>query len=93
MPRQPGERVAANHRLLGGIGFDVFLIAAASLLALALGLNPAQQRPQDDVEPVTRLEKKPEAAPAVTPARKPPRQDQAPPARNQYDSLRKAWGG
>jgi len=93
-PRQLGERLASRNRVLGGIGFDVFLIAAVAFLALTLGLYPTQQRPQDEVEPVTRLAKKNQAALATPPAHKTPRQDKAlPPARDRYDSLRKAWGG
>jgi len=94
LPRQFGERLASRNRVLGGIGFDVFLIAAVTVLALTLGLYPAQQRPHDEVEPVTRLTKKNPAAPAAVPTHKNmPRQDKAPPARDQYNSLRKAWGG
>jgi eukaryotic-like serine/threonine-protein kinase len=100
LPRQLGERLASRNRVLGGIGFDVFLIAAVSLLALTLGLNPAQQRPHDEVEPVTRLAKKTQAAPATTPAHQMPQhqttlpqQDKKPPMYDRYDSLRKAWGG
>jgi len=100
LPRQLGERLASRNRVLGGIGFDVFLIAAVSLLALTLGLNPAQQRPQDEVEPVTRLAKKSQAAPATARAHQMPQhqiplpqQDKAPPTHDRYDSLRKAWGG
>jgi serine/threonine-protein kinase len=92
LPRQLGERLAARNRVLGGIGFDVFLIAAVAVLALTLGLYPAQQRPQDEVEPVTRLVKKIQATPATAPAQKTPRQDKTPPTRDRYDSLRKAWG-
>jgi serine/threonine protein kinase len=67
-PRQLGERLASRNRVLGGIGFDVFLI-------------------------VTRLAKKNQATLATPPAHKMPRQDKAPPERDRYDSLRKAWGG
>lgn len=92
LPRQLGERLASRNRVLGGIGFDVFLIAAVTLLALTLGLYPIQQRPHDEVEPVTRLSKKTPAAPATNPARKTPQQDKASPTHDRYDSLRKAWG-
>jgi len=92
-PRQLGERLASRNRVLGGIGFDVFLIAAVAFLALTLGLYPTQQRPQDEVEPVTRLAKKNQAPLATPPAHKTPRQDKVPPERDRYDSLRKAWGG
>jgi hypothetical protein len=90
--------------VLGGIGFDVFLVAAVIVLTLGLGSYPPQKRPPDDVEPVTRLAKKkirvpPPAAPAahaVTPAARPtresPKQDKTAPAVDRYDSLRKAWG-
>ena len=91
LPRQLGERLASRNRVLGGIGFDVFLIAAVTLLALTLGLYPIQQRPHDEVEPVTRLSKKNQAV-ATTPARKTPQQDKASPTHDRYDSLRKAWG-
>jgi serine/threonine-protein kinase len=95
LPRQLGERIAARNRMLGGIGFDVFLIAAVTLLALTLGIYPAQERPQDEVEPITRLAKKSRAAaaPAAAPARVIPHRDTATPERDRYDSLRKAWGG
>jgi hypothetical protein len=75
----------------------LFLIAAVVLLALTLGLHPVQERPQDDVEPVTRLSKKNRAVPATAPVPaqrgETPRQDKSPPSRDRYDSLRKAWGG
>lgn len=98
LPRQLGERLASRNRVLGGIGFDVFLIAAVSLLALTLGLNPAQQRPHDEVEPVTRLAQKIQAAPATVPTQQMPQQqmpqqDKEPPTHDRYDSLRRAWGG
>jgi eukaryotic-like serine/threonine-protein kinase len=93
LSQQIGERFTARNRTLGGIGFDVFLIAAVTLLALTLGLYPAQERPQDEVEPVTRLTKKSRTAPAVAPAHTTPRQDKTAPVRDNYDSLRKAWGG
>jgi hypothetical protein len=68
------------------------------LLALTLGLNPTQQRPHDEVEPVTRLATKYQAVPVTAPAYKlqqhqMPQQDKAPPTHDRYDSLRKAWGG
>ena len=98
LPRQLGERLAARNRVLGGIGFDVFLIAAVSVLALTLGLYPNQQRPLDEVEPVTRLAKKKPAVPASAPTHKTSQQDNKTPQRDKathdrYDSLRKAWGG
>ena len=93
LPRQIGERLVSRNRVLGGIGFDVFLLAAVASLALTLGLYPNPQRPHDEVEPVTRLAKKSPAVPATAPAHKTPKQDKAPPAHNRYDSLRKAWGG
>ena len=97
LPRQLGERLASRNRVLGGIGFDVFLVAAVMLLTLSLGFSPSQNRPPDEVEPVTRLVKKktrllPPAAPAPTPARATPKQDKTAPASDRYDSLRKAWG-
>jgi serine/threonine-protein kinase len=97
LPRQVGEQLGARNRVLGGMGFDLFLIAAVVLLALTLGLHPVQERPQDDVEPVTRLSKKNRAVPATAPVPaqrgETPRQDKSPPSRDRYDSLRKAWGG
>jgi serine/threonine-protein kinase len=97
LPRQLGERLASRNRVLGGIGFDVFLVAAVMLLTLSLGFSPSQSRPPDEVEPVTRLVKKKTrllqpAAPAATPARATPQQDKTAPASDRYDSLRKAWG-
>jgi predicted Ser/Thr protein kinase len=93
LSRQIGERFGARNRTLGGIGFDIFLIGAVTLLALTLGLYPAQDRPQDEVEPATRLVKKSRPTPAVAPTRETARQDKTPPTRDRYDSLRKAWGG
>ena len=93
LPRQFGERLASRNRVLGGIGFDAFLIAAVVVLAFTLGLNPVQQRPHDEVEPVTRLARKIQTPPVTTPAHNTPQQDKIPPARDRYDSLRRAWGG
>lgn len=97
LPRQLGERLGSCKRVLGGIGFDVSLVAAVMLLTLSLGFSPSQNRPPDEVEPVTRLVKKkthllPPTAPATTPARATPKQDKTAPASDRYDSLRKAWG-
>jgi hypothetical protein len=101
LTRKISERFTTRNRTLGGIGFDVFLIGAVTLLALTLGLYPAQERPQDEVEPVTRLAKKNRTAPVVAPAPETARQEARPegrkdktsPAHDRYDSLRKAWGG
>jgi len=92
-------RFTAGQRLLGGLRFDLLLVAAVVMLALTLGLRPGQQRPLDDVEPVTHLTRK--AKPAAGSA--PLRREQAssseksvpssPPSRDRYDALRKAWGG
>lgn len=97
LPRQLGERLASRNRVLGGIGFDFFLVAAVILLTMSLGVIPSQQRPLDDVEPVTSLVKKKinvplPAAPAARPSRETPKQDNTAPADHRYDSLRKAWG-
>lgn len=92
LTRQLGEHLASRNRVLGGIGFDVFLIAAVTLLALTLGLSPTQQRPLDEIEPVTRLVKKSQTAPASTSTQKTAQQNKASPKRDGYDSLRKAWG-
>jgi len=92
LTRQLGDHLASRNRVLGGIGFDVFLIAAVTLLALTLGLSPTQQRPLDEVEPVTRLVKKSQAAPTSTSTQKTGQQNKASPKRDGYDSLRKAWG-
>jgi len=90
------NRLVIGQRLLGGLRFDLLLVAAVVVLALTLGLRPGQQRPPDDVEPVTHLTKKatPQNASAA------PRRQQAsksektsPPSRDRYDALRKAWGG
>ena len=90
-----GERLAARNRVLGGIGFDVFLIGAVGLLAMALGLYPTQPRPADEVEPAVRISKKIRPAQATTTAPKRETRDpgKAAPAGDRYDSLRKAWGG
>lgn len=88
--------LASRNRMLGGIGFDVFLIGAVALLAMGLGLYPNQPRPTDEVEPATRLTKKsrPISA-AVVPKRETQAEPKkaAAPAPDEYDSLRKAWGG
>jgi serine/threonine-protein kinase len=93
-----GERLAAYNRILGGLRFDIILMLTIAVLALALGLHPGQERPVDDVEPVTRLDAPPSATPV--PVRKPAGgiQESGPPSRGQpahdrYESLRKAWGG
>ena len=94
LPQLLGERLAARNRVLGGIGFDVFLVVAVGLMALVLGLYPAQ-RPQDEVEPATRVVKKTRpaaAAPVAAPRRDVPEKGKAAPARDRYDTLRKAWG-
>jgi eukaryotic-like serine/threonine-protein kinase len=97
LPQQLGERMQARNRMLGGFGFDIFLIAAVTLLAITLGLYPSQERPQDEVEPVTRLAKKTRTSPVIAPSPLTPHQDKSPPEqhnrRDRYDSLRKAWGG
>lgn len=88
--------LASRNRMLGGIGFDVFLIGAVALLAMGLGLYPNQPKPTDEVEPATRLIKKNRTIPA---AAIPQREAQAEPkkaaapAPDEYESLRKAWGG
>ena len=85
------RRLAAHNRILGGIGFDFFLVAAIALLVLMLGLYPGRERPHDEVAPVTHLAppgEQPATSPgdsAVAPIRKRPS--------DRYDSLRKAWGG
>ncbi len=81
------RRLAARNRILGGIGFDVFLIAAIALLTLMLGLYPGRERPRDDIAPVTHL------APRDRQAQPPANAANRPKAPNRYDSLRKAWGG
>ena len=87
------ERLAGGSRVLGGIGFDVFLIGAVAFLAMALGLYPTQPRPTDEVEPATRLSKKIRPVSVVAPPkREAPDQNKGPPATDRYDSLRKAWG-
>ena len=88
------ERLAGSSRVLGGIGFDVFLIGAVAFLAMALGLYPTQPRPTDEVEPATRLSKKIRPVGVVMPPkREAPDQNKEPLATDRYDSLRKAWGG
>lgn len=86
----------SRNRMLGGIGFDVFLIGAVALLAMGLGLYPNQPKPIDEVEPAMRLTKKsrpivPATANSKREAAEPKKA--ASPATDQYDSLRKAWGG
>ncbi len=94
LPRQLGERLASRNRVLGGVGFDVFLFAAVTLLALTLGFYPAQEHPQDEVEPITSLVmKKQRVPPAAAPTQETPKQNKTPPAGDRYDSLRNAWGG
>ena len=92
--RRLSAHLASRNRMLGGIGFDIFLIGAVALLAMGLGLYPSQPRPLDDVEPATRLAKKSRpVAPAASPKREAAEPKKAVPAADQYDSLRKAWGG
>lgn len=103
LPAKLGEQLGVRNRALGGIGFDVFLIAAVIILMLALGLYPGRERPQDEVEPVKRLTKTPE--PTGTPSASratsaphestsdEPRERKTSPTGDRYDSLRKAWGG
>lgn len=94
LPRQLGEHLASHNRVFGGIGFEVFLFTAVVLLALALGFYPAQERPQDEVEPVTRLTiKKHRVPPPAASERESSKQNKPPPAGDRYDSLRRAWGG
>ena len=88
---------STSQRLLGGLRFDLLLVVAVVVLALTLGLRPGQQRPPDDIEPVTHLTKKAKPAAASTTIR---RQEASrsentspPPSRDRYESLRKAWGG
>lgn len=87
--------LASRNRMLGGIGFDVFLIGAVALLAMGLGLYPNQPKPTDEVEPAIRLIKKSRAGPAATTPKREAAEPKkaASPAADQYDSLRKAWGG
>lgn len=59
LPEKLAEKLGTRNRALGGIGFDVFLIAAVLLLLLALGLYPGKERPQDDVAPATSLTRLP----------------------------------
>jgi serine/threonine protein kinase len=104
LPAKLGEQLGTRNRALGGIGFDVFLIAAVVTLVLALGLYPGAERPQEIVEPVKRLTVIPDrptvspaehatrAAPQTTRNADPAEHKMSPP-RDRYDSLRKAWGG
>ena len=86
-------RATAHHRMLGGIGFDIFLVAAVILLAITLGLYPARERPLDEVEPATRVVKKNQIPAASSTARDKSQKERASSTRDRYDSLRKAWGG
>jgi serine/threonine-protein kinase len=98
-----GDGLRQRSPVLGGIGIDAALVAVVVVLVLALGIYPGRERPQDDVEPVTRLAAKPRpavksAAPAHSPEpaskAEPAPPTEAPPKRkDRYDSLRKAWGG
>jgi len=95
-----GEDLRQRSPILGGLRIDALLVALVVALVLALGLYPGRERPQDDVEPVTRLstkarpvannaasQRKTETAKGTEPAREPARQ------KDRYDSLRRAWGG
>jgi serine/threonine protein kinase len=103
LPERFAEKIGTHNRALGGIGFDVFLIAAVVVLMLTLGLYPGKERPQDEVEPIKRLVRTPTpvTVPAVNRATSPThasrsdetRGHKTSPTRDQYDSLRKAWGG
>lgn len=90
LPQLLGERLAARNRVLGGIGFDMFLVVVVGVMVLALGLYPAQ-RPQDEVAPAIRVVKKVQPA-ATAPRREVPEKGKAAPTRDRYDTLRKAWG-
>lgn len=93
-----GRRVATRIPMLNGLRIDALLVAVLVALAMALGLTPGQQRPQDDVEPVLHLAKKntlpamraPTSDLASRPAGAPPNKQAQ---RDRYDSLRHAWGG
>jgi len=97
-----GDGLKRRNPLLGGLGMDAALVAALVALVLALGLYPGQERPQDDIEPVTRLSIKKRAA---NDAASPTRRNEAAPSNQpgsgrdssgkdrRYESLRKAWGG
>jgi serine/threonine-protein kinase len=91
----------ASRALLGGWGFDLFLIVAVAGLLLGLGIYPAAQPNLGTEAPVV----KPRAANttrnvtavkprAAQPATKPPAVESAPaaPRKDKYESLRQAWG-
>lgn len=93
---QFGEQLKRRNPMFGGLGVDALLLVVVVLLVFVLGLYPGRERPQDDVEPVTRLSNK--ARPAAKTNM--PRQKESDAARreperkkDQYDTLRKAWGG
>jgi len=89
-----GQRLTGRERVLGGIGFDVFLIGVVAVLVMALGLYPNQPRPTDEIEPVTRITKKQRPANPLPAKRSTQERGEATtPRDDQYDSLRKAWGG
>ena len=92
---QFGEKLKQPSPMFGGLGFDAMLIVVVVLLVFALGFYPGRERPQDDVEPVTRLTNKARPATgAATPKQKEPDAVRDEPARkkDRYDTLRKAWG-
>jgi len=99
-PESPtlGARLVEHNRILGGLRFDLLLVALILVLALALGLHPGKERPVDNLEPITRLNS-PNTAPVtviVPPggqSTNSPIGSSTPPSKDRYQSLRKAWGG
>ncbi len=91
-----GEQLKQPSPMFGGLGVDAMLLAVVVLLVFALGFYPGRERPQDDVEPVTRLTNKARPAAGVSNSKqKEPDAARGQPARqkDRYDTLRKAWGG
>ena len=94
-----------RSRLLGSYGFDALLVAAAVVLVVSLGLYPGRERLPESTVATTTTTTATAGPPAATAAAAPapraatvrradkPQPAKRAPARDGYDSLRKAWGG
>lgn len=93
-------RLLPSNRLLSGLGFDVLLIGAVIALAWGLGILPPGKTTTTTV--ATTSTKTPNQAGAKAATAKPKESrartadtgaKKTAPSKDQYDALRKAWGG